>query len=110
MLLPLEGRTTADVRYNGIGEADRRIIQREAAGRNSYRSSNVKALVWPAAYLLALCVPVSSLVSSSYCSNPLRCPFNSVTPQRGIPNRIKTRDCCRFKRTVRPRRSRCSVP
>ena len=41
-------------RSNGIGEADRRIVQREGAGKNSYRSSHVKALVWPAAYLLAL--------------------------------------------------------
>lgn len=39
---------------NGIGEADRRIVQREGAGKNSYRDSDVKALVWPAAYLLGV--------------------------------------------------------
>src|SRR5690606_38517923 len=30
------------------------MVQREAAGKSSYRSSHVKALVGPAAYLLAL--------------------------------------------------------
>src|SRR5690606_11203312 len=49
------GAERVDVRPNGIGEADRRIVRREVAGKNSYRSSNVKALAGPAAYLLALC-------------------------------------------------------
>ena len=49
---------------NGIGEADRRIVQREGAGKNSYRDSDVKALVWPAAYLLALGAQINVYVDS----------------------------------------------
>ena len=37
-----------------LGEADKQVVQYEGAVENSYRGSNVKTLVWLAAYPWAL--------------------------------------------------------